>query len=140
MVPCQRDIAIPLFTIPRQKITKLPLKIVFKGHSHEIFCFRGFFHEFPKAPEKKNIWVILNFFENYRGDICKSRLTNGINDTGGKFATGTAGLVDTGTVPLSEKNERKYLDGRFQESEGVLAQGDVLQVHMTLEEKIKNNK
>jgi hypothetical protein len=31
-----------------------------------------------------------------RGDICKSRCTPGINDTGSKFATGTAGVVDTG--------------------------------------------
>jgi hypothetical protein len=97
------------------------------------FCASGFIRESssPK-PLKKNIWVISNFFENYRGDICKSRFTN---DTVGKISTSTAGVVDTGTVPLSEKSIRKYLDGRLQESEGVLAQGDVLQVHMTLEEK-----
>ncbi len=34
-------------------------------------------------------------FSNIRGDICKSRCTTGINDTGGKFATNTASVVDT---------------------------------------------
>jgi hypothetical protein len=28
-------------------------------------------------------------------DICKSRSTTGINDTGGKFATNTASVIDT---------------------------------------------
>jgi hypothetical protein len=34
-------------------------------------------------------------FSKIRGDICKSRCTTGINDTSGKFATGTVGVVDT---------------------------------------------
>ncbi len=34
-------------------------------------------------------------FSKIREDICKSRCTTGINDTGGKFASGTAGVVDT---------------------------------------------
>jgi hypothetical protein len=39
------------------------------------------------------------YFEFFiiRGDIRKSICTNGINDTGGKFDTGTAGGVDTGS-------------------------------------------
>jgi hypothetical protein len=88
---------------------------------------------FPQAPEN-NIWVNSVFFENSRRYL-KVKVHQRYQRTCGKFATGTAGVVDTGTVPLSEKNYRKYLDGRLQESEGVLAQGDVLQVHMTLEEE-----
>jgi hypothetical protein len=34
-------------------------------------------------------------FLNIRGDICKSKCTTGINDTGGKFASYTASVVDT---------------------------------------------
>jgi hypothetical protein len=34
-------------------------------------------------------------FSKIRGDICKSRCTTGINDTGGKFAIDTVGVVDT---------------------------------------------
>jgi hypothetical protein len=34
-------------------------------------------------------------FSKISGDICKSRCTTGINDTGGKFATDTVGVVDT---------------------------------------------
>jgi hypothetical protein len=34
-------------------------------------------------------------FSNICGDICKSRCTTGINDTGGKFAKNTARVVDT---------------------------------------------
>jgi hypothetical protein len=38
------------------------------------------------------------------------------------------------------KNFNKFnLDGRLQESEGVLAQGNVLQIHVTLVGKIRNN-
>jgi hypothetical protein len=49
---------------------------------------------FFQAPEN-SIRVTSNFFEN-SGDICKSRCTTGINDTGVKFATDTVGVVDTG--------------------------------------------
>jgi|LakMenEpi03Aug12_release.lakeMendotaPanAssembly.Ray.scaffolds.fasta_scaffold5359166_1 hypothetical protein len=45
---------------------------------------------FSKAPEN-NIRVISNFFEN-RGDIRKAN-----------FATGTAGVVDTGGKLINEK-------------------------------------
>jgi hypothetical protein len=67
------------------------------------FCFR-FFHD-SSSPEN-NTRVILNFLKICR-DIRKSRCTTGINDTGGKYATGattlaanfasgTAGVVDNG--------------------------------------------
>ncbi len=53
----------------------MPVCVGLKGQCHEIFCF----------------W----FFS----DISSSRLTTGINDTGGKFATGvnnTSGKIATG--------------------------------------------
>jgi hypothetical protein len=60
---------------------------------------------FPEVQEN-NIRIISNFLK-IRGDIRKSRCTTGINNssgkfatcinkTGGKFAIGTAGVVDTG--------------------------------------------
>jgi hypothetical protein len=36
------------------------------------------------------------FFSKIRGDIRSSRLTTGINDTGGKFATSFTSVFDTG--------------------------------------------
>ncbi len=58
-----------------------------KGQSHEIFCF-CFFHEsvFPPAPEYP--LRPFRFFSKIRRNICNSRCTTGINDTGGQFATG----------------------------------------------------
>ncbi len=44
-------------------------------------------------------------FSKIRGDICKSRCTNGINDTGGKFATGTADVVNTGGKSAASVND-----------------------------------
>ncbi len=35
-------------------------------------------------------------FSKIRGDICKSSAPPGINDTGGKFATSTTSVIDTG--------------------------------------------
>ena len=60
-------------------------------------------NQFPPSP-----WVyqygLFEFFSKIRGDIRSSRLTTGINDTGGKFTTGVndtggkiaAGINDTG--------------------------------------------
>jgi hypothetical protein len=71
-----------------------------KRHCNKIFCFRFFsWITFPQAPHN-NISIISNFFE-IGGDICKSRCTTGVNDTGGKFA---AGVNDAGgKLPLVSK-------------------------------------
>ncbi len=72
--------------------------LLLKGQCHEIFCLRFFsWITFPQAPVN-NIRIISNFFLKIRGDICKSRCTTGVNNTGeiatgvndtyGKFATG----------------------------------------------------
>jgi hypothetical protein len=58
-----------------------------KVQCHKIFCFM-FFHE---SPSPKPLIIILGSFRIFpkiHGDIRKSRCTAGINDTGGKFATG----------------------------------------------------
>jgi hypothetical protein len=55
----------------------------------------GFFHEssFPKS--LKRTLGSFRIFSKIRGDIHKSRCTTVINYTGGKFAIGTSGVVDT---------------------------------------------
>ena len=79
-----------------------------KGQCHEIFCFWFFsWISFPQAPEY-TIRAVSNFF---RGDICSSRLTTGINDTGGKFATGindTGGKFATGVNDTGGKQWEQY--------------------------------
>ncbi len=64
-----------------------------KGKCLEIFCFRFF----PETSSSKPLRILRSFqiFSKIHGDICKSRCTASINDIGGKFATGTAGVVDT---------------------------------------------
>ncbi len=62
-------------------------RVLLKGQRHEIFCF-WFFHE-SVSPQPQSIPVgPFQIFSKIRGDIFKSRCTNGINDTGGKFAIG----------------------------------------------------
>jgi hypothetical protein len=57
-------------------------------------------------PSPKNDIRVISNFPKIRRDICKSRCTTSINNTGGKFATGinntaayfatlTAGVIDT---------------------------------------------
>ncbi len=77
-----------------------------KGQCHAIFCFR-FFHE-SHSPRPLKITVgSFRIFSKIRGDICRSRCTTSVNDTGGKlppvsttpaanFATSSACVVDTG--------------------------------------------
>ncbi len=63
-----------------------------KGQCHEIFA-SGFFHE-SLSPQPHSIPLRqFKIFSKIRGDICKSRCTTGINNTGGKFATS---VNDTG--------------------------------------------
>jgi hypothetical protein len=58
-----------------------------KGQCHEIFA-SGFFHE-SIFPQTQSIPLgPFKIFSKIHGDICKSRCTTGISDTGGKFATG----------------------------------------------------
>ncbi len=65
---------------------------VLKGQCHEIFCF-WFFHE-SVSPKPLSIPLgPFRIFSKIRGDIRSSRLNTGVNDAGGKFATG---VVDTG--------------------------------------------
>ncbi len=59
------------------------LALYLKGQCHEIFCFWFFsWISFPLGPEY-TIGAVSNF-SKIRGDIRSSRLTTGINDTGGK--------------------------------------------------------
>jgi hypothetical protein len=72
-----------------------------KGQCHEIFCF-WFFHE-SVSPKPLSIPLgPFRIFSEIRGDIRSSRLTTGINDTGGKFATG---VDDTGGKIAAGVNE-----------------------------------
>ncbi len=53
-----------------------------KGQWHEIFCF-WFFHE-SVSPQPQSITLRpFRIFSTICGEICKSRCTTGINDTGG---------------------------------------------------------
>jgi hypothetical protein len=67
----------------------------FKGQFHEIFA-SGFLYE---SSSSKTLKIILGSFQFFSklGDIHKSRCTTGVNNTGGKFATG---INDTGRPPL----------------------------------------
>ncbi len=68
-----------------------------------IFCFR-FFHESLSLKPLKITVGSFRIFSKVHGDICKSRCTTSVNDTGGKFATGVndtrwqiaASINDTG--------------------------------------------
>jgi hypothetical protein len=54
-----------------------------KGQCHEIFCF---WSNESVSPQPQSIPLEpFRIFSKIRGDICKSRWTTGINDTGGKF-------------------------------------------------------
>jgi len=44
-------------------------------------------NQFPPSPRESHLGPF-RIFSKIRGDIRKSRCTTGINDTGGKFATG----------------------------------------------------
>ncbi len=60
------------------------------------FCASCFFHE---SSSPKPLKITLGSFKSFwkiHGDIRKSRCTTGVNDIGGNFANGTAGVVDTG--------------------------------------------
>jgi hypothetical protein len=61
------------------------------------FFAQSFFHE-SSSPEPLKITLgsFQFFFSKILGDIGKSRCTTSINDTGSKFATSTAGVVDNG--------------------------------------------
>jgi hypothetical protein len=67
-----------------------------KGTVSQDFLLQVFFHEsYSSKPLKITLELFQIFVENSQ-DICKSRCPTGINNTGGKFATGTAGVVDIG--------------------------------------------
>ncbi len=78
----------------------------FQGQYHEIFCLR-FFHE---SSSPKPLKITLGSFPIF-SNICKSRCTSSINDTGGKFATS---VNDTGGAPWTANistNFRKIRNG-----------------------------
>jgi hypothetical protein len=54
------------------------------------FVASGFFHESVSPKPLSILFGPFRIFSKIRGDIRRSRLTTGINDTGGKFATGVA--------------------------------------------------
>jgi hypothetical protein len=78
------------------------------------------------SPQPKNVHLgQFPIFSKLREDNYKSRFTNGINDngckfvtgindTGGKFATGTAGVVDTGIVPLKVHKRENFLGSNIE--------------------------
>jgi hypothetical protein len=70
----------------------LVLKVL-KGIVSQDFCFR-FFHELSSPKSLKITLGSFQMFLKIREDICKSRCNTCINDTSGKFATATAGVVD----------------------------------------------
>jgi len=60
------------------------------------FFAYGFFDE-SVSPQPQSIALgLFRIFSKIRGDTRKSRCTTGINNTGGKFATSFASVVDTG--------------------------------------------
>ncbi len=66
-----------------------------KEQCHKIFCL-WFFHK-SVSPQPQSIPVRpYQICLKIRGDIRKSRCTDGINDTGGKFVHHFASIVDTG--------------------------------------------
>jgi hypothetical protein len=73
-----------------------------KGQCHEIFA-SGFFHESVSPKPLSTPLGPFRIFSKIRGDIRSSRLTTGINVTGGKlttpaanFATSFTSVEDTG--------------------------------------------
>jgi hypothetical protein len=71
---------------------------ILKGQCLKIFSFR-FFYE---SSSLKPLWITEGQFRIFGkfSDIRKTRCTTGINTTNGKFATGTAGAMDTGVTKL----------------------------------------
>jgi hypothetical protein len=55
----------------------------------------GFVHESSSPKPQNIIQGSFQIFLKIRGDIRKSRCKTSINNTSGKFATDTAGFVDT---------------------------------------------
>jgi len=115
----QKNAAISIFWLP------------LKGQCHEIFSF-CFFHE-SVSPQPWSIALgPFQIFSKICGDICKSRCTTSINDTGGKFfhqfpstvdtsgkfATGVydtgskfaTGVVDTGGAPCLANISANFLN------------------------------
>ncbi len=85
----------------RRSAAKTPLK----GQCHEIFCFWFFsWISFPQAPEY-SIKTISNFFEKSQRYSPFKVYTFGINDTGGKFSTSFASVVDTGGKSATGVND-----------------------------------
>ncbi len=104
-----------------------------KGQYHEIFCFRFFSGIiFPQTPEN-NTRVSLNFFKNSRR-YSQVKVHHGINDKGGKFATGGVNTSSTSancTVPAA--NLPPVLRYQWQ-TKGTIS--DSWQIKVNLKEKI----
>ncbi len=84
-------LAHPLSPLSRQQVASLSVftyaACKLKGQCHENFA-SGFFHESPSPKPLKMTLESFQIFPKIRKDICRSRCTTGINDTGSKFATG----------------------------------------------------
>jgi hypothetical protein len=75
-------------------LIKYTIYYLLKGTVSRDFLLLVFFmNQFPPSPRVLHLDRI-EFFSKIRGDIRESRCTTGINDTGGKFATGV--VNDTG--------------------------------------------
>jgi hypothetical protein len=71
-------------------------RAAFKDTVSRNFCFWFFFHE-SVSPQPQSIPLKpFQIFSKINRDICKSRCTTSINDTGGKFANDTGGHIATG--------------------------------------------
>jgi hypothetical protein len=68
-----------------------------KGQCHEIFCF-WFFHESVSTQPQSIPFRPFRICSKIRGDICESRCTTGINNTGGKFAAKS--MTPVANLPL----------------------------------------
>jgi hypothetical protein len=76
----------------------------FKGTVSQDFLLLVFFHESVSRKPLSTPVESFQIFSKIRGEICSSRLTTGIIDTGGKFSTVVndtdgkiaAGINDTG--------------------------------------------
>ncbi len=68
------------------------IKRPLKGHCHEIFRFWFFsWISFPPAPDYTS--RPFQIFSKIRGDICSSRCTTGVVDTGGKWEKSSIRII-----------------------------------------------
>jgi hypothetical protein len=77
-------------------VNHLSVALRVKGAVSQDFFASGFFHESSSPMALKITLGSFKIFLKIYRYIRKLRCTTGINDTGSKFSTFTAGVVDTG--------------------------------------------